>query len=289
MTGLIKTHNGGRGDQQGGVIGPLPVSDARIFCLDEAHFAAFRDCCTRRSAVTSINVTEGKSPRDWYSGGRSNKPEANLHKFNQKLNRARLISMQADKNIRTLELCIAILAWGGMHGSNRDHLFRRSITPWLQVAQSIRDGLLDRRQAFASFAELNRTRELVGMGPAYYTKLIYFLMPRNSSNSIGYIMDQWAGCSVNLMCQQDILRIDDTVTWISHKKSVIRRVSSRVSPLNAHEQYEQFCQVIEFIAANLGSDWTPDSVELALMSKGGARPEEWRSYVVQNRLIRLGS
>jgi hypothetical protein len=130
------------------------------------------------------------------------------------------------------------------------------------------------------------------MGPAYYTKLIYFLMPRDSACPVGYIMDQWLGCSVNLLCHQEVVRMDTMVIWTAQKRgtarSSVRRATSRVSPLHTSEHYERFCQAVELLAERMGVGWTPDAAELALMSSGGHSPAPWRSYVVQRRLLSLG-
>ncbi len=269
----------------------LPVTPDKVLSLDENHLAVFRKCYPKPPLIPSGNDREGKSPREWYSGGPIAKPAVDLDRFGECLNRSRLFDLQADRTTSTLELCISILAWGGMHGSNRNHLFNRSTEPWLEVAEAVRNGRLARQDAFAAFAKLNRKGKLVGMGPAYYTKLIYFLMPRDGACPVGYIMDQWLGCSVNLICQQEVVRMDTMVIWTAQKRgaarSGFRRATSRVSPLNTSEHYERFCQAVELLAERMGAGWTPDATELALMSSGGYSPAPWRSYVIQRRLLSL--
>ena len=271
----------------------VPAAPSKTLSLDDDHFAVFRSCYPEPLALPSGSKTEGKAPREWYAGGPDTKPAANLTQFGLGVNRAKLIEMQADQTIPTLDLCIAILAWGGMHGSNRTHLFKRSVERWLHVAERVRAGRLTREKAFDAFAELNHDRSLMGMGPAYYTKLIYFLMPRGGAKPIGYIMDQWLGCSVNLICVQEVVRMETNVTWTStgrgKTKLAVRKASSRVSPLNTGEQYERFCRTVESVAERMGREWSPDAAELALMSRGGSRPAPWRKYVVENRLLSLCS
>ena len=270
----------------------LPITPEKVLSLDENHLAFFRNCYSKPPLIPSGNDREGKNPRQWYSGGPISKPAMDLDRFDEWLNRSRLIDLQADRTVSTLELCIFILAWGGMHGSNRNHLFNHSTEPWLRVAEAVRDGRLARQDAFAAFAKLNQKGKLVGMGPAYYTKLIYFLMPRDTAWPVGYIMDQWLGCSVNLIYQQEVVRMDTMVTWTARKRgtaqSCVQKVISRVSPLNTGEQYERFCQAVELLADRMGAGWRPDETELALMSSGGRNPAPWRSYVIQGRLLSLG-
>ncbi len=269
----------------------VSVAPLKTLSLDDDHLAVFGSCYPEPLALTSGSKTEGKAPREWYAGGPDTKPAANLARFGHGVNRAKLVEMQADETISTLDLCIAILAWGGMHGSNRTHLFKRPIGPWLDVAERVRAGRLTRIAAFDGFAALNHDGSLVGMGPAYYTKLIYFLMPRDGAKPIGYIMDQWLGCSVNLICAEEVVRMENSVTWTyagrGKSKQAVRKASSRVSPLNTGEQYERFCRTVELVAERMGRDWSPDAAELALMSRGGSHPAPWRKYVVEHRLLSL--
>ena len=252
--------------------------------LDKEQFALFQACYPTSLDFASAGQVEGKEPRLWYAGAPEPRPAANLERFGNGVNRSQLIAMQADDMIPTLDLCIAILAWGGMHGSNRNHLFKRDVSHWLAVAKRVRAGDLTRQQAFDAFTSLNLAGRLVGMGPAYYTKLIYFLMPRGTKNAVGYIMDQWLGCSVNLICAQEVVRMDSSVSWVSKRRRAIQQAHSRVSPLNAGHHYERFCQAVELVAQRLGAGWTADKAELALMSTGGKKPAPWRTHVVRRRL-----
>lgn len=269
----------------------LPATSAETLRLDERHLVVFRDCYPKPQALLSGDQAEGKNPREWYAGGPAEKPIADLERFGDGLNRFGLISLHADRTIPTLDLCIAILAWGGMHGSNRNHLFKRAITPWLDIAKCIRAGQLTRQKAFDAFAKLNHDRSLVGMGPAYYTKLIYFLMPREGAGPIGYIMDQWLGCSVNLIYQQEVVWMDNRLIWAhegrGRARRIVRKAGSSVSHLNTGEHYERFCCAVEMLAARMGPGWTPDAAELSLMSSGGHQPEPWRAHVVRHRLLGL--
>lgn len=274
------------GDEDMSVI-LAPEAAERPLDLDGEHFTLFRTWYPTPLAFASGVQTEGKEPRLWYAGGPAQRPAADLERFGNGVNRSQLIAMQANGTIPTLDLCIAILAWGGMHGSNRNHLFKRDVSSWLAMAESVRAGVLNRQQAFDAFASLNRSGTLVGMGPAYYTKLIYFLMPRSVDRPVGYIMDQWLGCSVNLICGQEVVRMDSSVSWVSNRRRVVQQANSRVSPLNTGLHYERFCQVVELVAQQLGAGWTADTAELALMSAGGKKPATWRAHVVRHRLLGL--
>ena len=253
--------------------------------LSEEEFATFCDYYPAAPDQSGGGV-EGSAPGLWYGRGPSNRPDADLAQFGSGMSRSRLLQLDAD--VPTLELCIATLAWGGMRGGNRNTLFNKSPSAWLGVAERVREGQLTRGKAFDAFANVHRSGKSPGMGPAYYTKLIYFLMPRVPANPAGYIMDQWLGCSINLLFGQEVVLMNHTTTWTRQRSGKLKNdVSSQVSPLNTSTNYERFCQALELLATRLGAGWTADQVELALLSKGGHRPAAWRKHVKGARSLTL--
>lgn len=68
--------------------------------------------------------------------------------------------------------------------------------------------------------------------------------------------------------------MDSAVSWVSKNRRAIQQAHSRVSSLNAGHHYERFCQAVELVAQRLGSGWTADKAELALMSTGGKNPAD---------------
>ena len=179
------------------------------------------------------------------------------------------------------EVCKDILIrWGGMQ---RNHFKMLDANHgWLRVAGAILEGATTRKEAYALFAALRVDGELKGMGPAYFTKLIYFLMPRSNGQAIGYIMDQWVGCSVNILAGKDIVVMNQSFS-VSKKKDVLEQVASfTVSDINTPQHYENYCRVVEGLSEEMQK--SPEWTELYLMSKGGARSFRWREYVRENRL-----
>lgn len=252
--------------------------------ISEDAFLIFRECCPVPPTLGAGGL-EGKRPDTWYAAGPTERPEADLTVFGLGWNRSLLTKFQANRDVPTLALCIAVLAWGGMHNANRNRLFSQDTAHWIAVAQRIRDGNCSRSEAFAAFAELSLRGKLAGMGPAYYTKLIYALMPRSSGQPVGYIMDQWLGCSINLLFGQDMVLMDETATWSAGLGGgpLLRQTTSTVSKLNTAPIYERFCRALELLADRLGPGWTPDSTELALLSRGGRHPGKWRKHVMESR------
>ena len=96
-----------------------------------------------------------------------------------------------DESLSTQALSVRVLAWGGMKLHHCGWAFEKA-DYWLPICQELRGGMLSPLDAYKRFYDL---REIIlGMGPAYYTKLIYFF-----SGGDAMIMDQWTLKSVNLL------------------------------------------------------------------------------------------
>lgn len=81
--------------------------------------------------------------------------------------------------------------------------------------------------------------------------------------------------------------MDSSISWVSSRGEIVQRVHSRVSPLNTGSHYERFCCAVEMVADQLAGSWTAETAELALMSKGGKKPDKWRAHVVRHRLLSM--
>ena len=185
----------------------------------------------------------------------------------------------AETQPRVELVAAAILAWGGMHRQHGQKLFERD--GWLEIAKGVREGTVSRGEAYDAFAELRAKGDLPGMGPAYFTKLIFFLMPRpgTASRPVGYIMDQWTACSINILLDDPTaIRTDAMYSWAGPEKLGSQYV---VSDHNSSDQYERFCRAVEALAMQL--ELPSDAMELLLLSEGGRNPLPWREYVKQQR------
>ena len=192
-----------------------------------------------------------------------------------RLNRAEVFKLAASPEDNTATVCAAALAWGGMHtGKENNHhikLFDLADDGWLEVAEGIRAGM-DRKDAYSAFASLRQDGKLFGIGPAYFTKLIYFLTPRDRKDiAQGYIMDQWAGCSINLLLDRKIVLID------------VRLDAFTVSKRNTGENYEKFCAAVDELRKVV--DLGPDELDqaMSMVSDSGEKEKSWRQYVIDNR------
>jgi hypothetical protein len=190
---------------------------------------------------------------------------AEIHELpDQRVTRGEL--EQLLKRLNVEHKMLAVLAWGGM---NRNH----GCALWACRKYQFEAGtllqrlgelpFLERAAAYACLKELRAAGACVGMGPAYFTKLIRFLGAGD-----GYIMDQWTARSINLLFGP-IIRLERVVgSW-------------RVSDLNTAETYARYCVLIECLSARLaqmGITRTPDDVERYLFSEGRKRGR-WRNHV----------
>jgi len=203
--------------------------------------------------------------------------------FSDRLSREAIHALARNSAVDTLFVCVCIMAWGGMHQSHRNKFFLQEKNTWIEVAEEIRDGKHTRQTAYESFAELQRGKKLPGVGPAYFTKLIYFLMPDDTPGyqPIGYIMDQWAGCSINLLFNTDIVLMDSTFTWKSNRKGLKHAASFIVSNQNTGARYESFCSAIDVLKKHFGV--TGHQIDRALLSTGGRQMAAWRNHVILQR------
>jgi hypothetical protein len=203
-------------------------------------------------------------------------------------------------------ICASVLAWGGMRKNSFQSLFNIERTEkWLELSKRLRiDVELTREQAYLEFLEIRGERvpdtsqgksKLLGMGPAYFTKLIYFLQPTSASRR-GYILDQWAGWSINELfpdVADPIVKMDETYS-VSSKKSV--SVSMTVSDANDATSYENFCSKIdELISYFETKPEIQDSgydaatvIDRAFMSGKKDNPDTWRGYLVKQQRKRRG-
>lgn len=202
------------------------------------------------------------------------------------LNRAEVLKLTAKPDVNTATVCAAALAWGGMNtGKENDHhikLFDLADDGWLDVAEGIRAGM-DRKDAYNDFASLKQDGKLFGVGPAYFTKLIYFLTPRDRKDiAQGYIMDQWAGCSINMLLDNEGVVMD------------VRPNAFTVSDGNTGENYEKFCAAVDELREIV--DLGPDELDQAMSmdskvgkekAKGGEDEGNWREYVRDKRVASI--
>ena len=234
----------------------------------------------------------GRIPRNWLIFVSNNmKSENSLIKesllrmaekevYGGRLTRGNIYQLVSDRTTPTIDCVISILAWGGRDVKNGSTALS-TVEDWLPICDEIRSGNLSRANAYEKFKSIrgvDANPKLQGMGPAYYTKLIFFLMPQQIEQ--GYIMDQWTGASVNLISGIRLVKLNRTINRY-------KKIEESVSDDNTKDDYENFCKFIEYIAKRLREELQkavdPATVELAMFSFGGREKGEWRKYVIEKR------
>ena len=193
-------------------------------------------------------------------------------------------------NNETIRKLICIMAWGGMKehqfmmcmtGSKlHKHKIEKTYQPKDRYKIKEYDDLthicekmnytyknkLDRSSIYNSFATLN----LYQCGPAYFTKLMFFM---SHLAEPCFIMDQWTARSINLLVDKQLITM---------------RKSKNPSPSkegNSGKIYNTFCQVIEDLSKKITEikkprTISPEDVEQLIFSRGGKKNKlEWRKYV----------
>jgi hypothetical protein len=179
----------------------------------------------------------------------------------------------------TFNCCVVILAWGGM---NRKHaiMAMSDWEEWKSVAEDIRFTNISRSKSYQLFDGLRAVNKLKGMGPAYFTKLIFFLSKKNAfdietkERCRGYIMDQWTARSMNLLLGSQCIKLNSVL----EKNGKYRRL---VKDTNTASIYDFFCNKVEELATLIGYAESPEIAEEFLFSIGRGKGE-WRNYVVSN-------
>lgn len=228
-----------------------------------AHLAVFSVVDEHTSWIAS------RRPRSW---GRQVGASAQVcdQLPEERIDRAEVKRICADREASAEQCFVAIMAWGGMrvdHG-RRAWAIRKS---WLAIIDDLRAAQLTRREAYGRLTQLRRDHPGCGMGPAYYTKLIFFAAPAHD----GYIMDQWTSLSVNLL-------VDSAPTLVALTSGQVRGVRyDRVADSNSPETYERFCSAIDQLAQDLSLG--AEQIETRMFSQGGKRPGVWRQYLKTHR------
>ncbi|MGO6781227.1 8-oxoguanine DNA glycosylase OGG fold protein [Rhizobium ruizarguesonis] len=194
----------------------------------------------------------------------------------ERLDREQLFSKLAASDLELREKCALIFAWGGMKIDHGKSAFA-SFDEWRYDVKRIQAGEVSRLEAYAALL----AKRTPGMGPAFFTKLIYFFgrCAAKSSSSGGYIMDQWTARSVNLLSGEKVVALSSGMHWPKAQIDGVR-LGKAVTAENGPDTYEAFCQFIDCLASKF--ECAPDFVEEVMFSHGGNSKGRWRLYVLEN-------
>lgn len=180
--------------------------------------------------------------------------------LDKRFTRDMLFEYCKDSNKDNLNVLVAILSWGGMRRDHGKNLFNKPNTVLNLVKKLRNKEYKTREEAFSDFNDNRVEGNLPGLGIGYYTKLICFLFPELK----GYIMDQWAGKSINLLQDRKIVGLRSG--WVS-------------DDVNSVDSYKEFCLKIDELSKILKCDGF--EAEKRIFSVGNGRGE-WRNYLKEN-------
>ncbi len=220
------------------------------FSFDDQHLEGFQ-------TMASPGVWPERIASKWLKSARI--PAIDEPACSQPLSR-NFLKHLCKSNASDRDVLWSILAWGGMRADAGRRLESNEVA-WVEIVGALRRNGLDRFASYEICSKAVRDTKSGGIGPAYFTKLIFFANPRHD----GYIMDQWSSRSVNLL--------------VDGHPIVRMRTRDHVDPRNSATDYEAFCQVVEQLSLLLPGR-TPEETEQCLFSTGGKNLASWRRYLI---------
>ena len=158
---------------------------------------------------------------------------------------------------------VCAMAWGGQSerfGPNVTEAWRYSAELEKRL-EKLRSGGMTHAQAYDLFSG---AKQIPGLGPSFFSKLLYFFSPAPVDGVGFYIMDQWTAKSVDLLTQSWVVRL-------------ARVAATSPGPQNKSGNFEAYCREVDKIGAALSV--TGEEAEEMMMSKGGRDPWPWREHV----------
>lgn len=215
--------------------------------FSNAHWDAFKQIPHQTQGAI------GTAPATWAAKcGFDDVPDSALLP-EQRLTRQQVRDICLDPTRPVLFGFVCAMAWGEQQKRNAKLSWKARLVLQKNL-ERLRGGGLTRAQAFDLFAGKNW---ILGLGPAYFSKLLYFFSPAPTD----YIMDQWTARSVNMITG----------------RKVALMAGDYVSGYSTGEHYQAFCEEIDAMAAALGC--AGQDIEERLFSQGGRKPWPWRAYV----------
>lgn len=161
----------------------------------------------------------------------------------------------------------AILAWGGT-GYRRRPQITRTWPQWTMAFADLRGK--PAREQYEGYSSRTANRTLRGIGPAFFTKAIFFTAPPEAG---GYILDQWTGRSANALTNdRNFVRLSAQES-ITQPDGALRPKGFVVAAANDADRYVRFNRLVNTVGNAL--DCSGEHAELLMFSKA----TWWRSYV----------
>lgn len=213
----------------------------------------------------------GKCETSWKIPDLSNKP----------LNREELLNLiqpyRGKKEVDQItirKLIVSVFAWGGMRPTKTwGKLAIHSIESYENICLELLKGMPP-VFAYNEFYKQKILRKMRGVGPAYFTKLIFFF-----GDQTGLIMDQWTARSTNLLLNVILIKLTS---------------NKNVDEKNSQHVYVKYLNFISELKTTLSIDSDSKTEELifscshvksTVIKRLGQHHQAcsaWRKHVVEN-------
>ena len=232
------------------------------------------------SLFQSLNSTPpapwtGASPYEWAES--VNPGLGSLYSLSKTaLSRAALSALWRNPSVSVEACFLSTMAWGGMKRDNGRRIWAARGN-CLAICTDVRAGLHTRASGFQGFLTLRGKKLLPGMGPAYFTKILFFASPVQDA----YILDQWTARSMHLLSGQGkypAVRKDYTSAAKALRLKAPGVLRVIVDDKVTSADYVDYCNQVDGLAVRLG--WHAHQVEERLFSSGGRVPHPWRAQVM---------
>lgn len=175
-----------------------------------------------------------------------------------RLDRKRVLEIAANNSVE--DFFVAVMAWGG--NARKHNKLKEVKEETCRRISHVKGKGYSRKKLYETFHD----PKIPFIGPAYFTKLVYFMMAHEKSQPLGYIMDQWTAKSINLLYGCNIIHITDG-GW--------------VTPDNNSDVYEEYCSLVDNLSIAC-KDSDPAETETRLFSERTKKDGrgEWRQHVI---------
>ncbi len=157
--------------------------------FNEIHLAEFLKLSPPHAVGRVTEAWDGgKQPGSWFAAVGYTSPFIASLSPQAKFTRSAVQNVIRNERVSDADVSMLIFAWGGMAVKNAK-LIVGSKNHWVEIVSGLRSEKLMSLEAYDRFLAQSLRGNMPGCGPAFYTKLIFFLTKHLDQR--GFIMDQW--------------------------------------------------------------------------------------------------
>lgn len=221
---------------------------------------------------------ESKSPQEAFG----EIPFKDINLSDKRLTRNQLLKVVFDvkkqNKILTKDiiyLIIEILSWGGVR-KDKAKVILNYIEPVTHICNDLFINKISDIEAYKRFYDAIHCDTIKELGPAYYTKLIFFF-----GKQTGLIMDQWTARSINLLAGRNIISLSSK---IKNRCTVLQKNNEKI-----YQEFLEFCDYLRMELQLNSLDVTEELIfscspeKKSVMNKMGEHHQvcsSWRKYVI---------